>query len=172
MSKRYAILDADGTVQNIVAWDGTSKWKHGANRKPVLIETPDVTIGSKFVNGAFQAPLRSIPTLVEKAHRARMAGVNVESAAFPAINGLYGCDDAALARFWRAVGLIQQGGGKTFPAKLKSLPWPLLDGTLVEFVDVQTFLAVHDAVLGYAFALDLVVATKKGPLPAASVKLP
>jgi len=46
--KRYAMINAEGTVYNIVMWDGETPWPNDADQ---LVQHDDVQIGWRLANG-------------------------------------------------------------------------------------------------------------------------
>ena len=131
-------------------------------------------IGWTYTNGVFASnqPAPPAPTLAQQAAAALNAGLNITSNGTPAINGTYACDNAAQAKLNRVYGLIQRAGGNALPGGLSTLPWLLADGkTAVEFTSVAPFLAVEQAIGDYVLALDLIIATGAGMLPAAMVNI-
>ena len=154
-----------------------------AGLTPVVMAAPpasDVTVtGSTvtLVNGVptqelQTAPIPAATILQQQAAAALSAGLSITSTGTPAINGTYPCDNTAQARFSRVYELIQRAGGSAFPAGMTELPWALADGSIVKFASVSTFLAVEQAVGEYVLALDLIIATGSGTLPAASKQIP
>jgi len=51
--KRYAMIDADGTVYNVVMWDGETPWPNDAD---VLVQSDDAGIGWRFASGKLVPP--------------------------------------------------------------------------------------------------------------------
>ena len=119
------------------------------------------------VNGSVVA---KPPTSAQQAIAALAAGLTISSTSTPAINGTYATDDAEQARLNRVYSMIERAGG-VFPSGLTSMPWPLADGTVVEFPSVSVFLNVEQAIGEYVLALDLIRTTNSGTLPSASVTI-
>lgn len=61
----YAIIE-NGTVVNIVIWDGVSEWTPGERQTALKIKDSDtVAIGYTVANGEFIAPVVPVPTQEE-----------------------------------------------------------------------------------------------------------
>lgn len=58
MEKTYALIDADGTVANLIVWDGnTETWSPPEGQAAVAVpEGVAVTIGTRYANGEFEQP--------------------------------------------------------------------------------------------------------------------
>lgn len=54
--KRYAIIDAENTVKNIIIWDEVSTWAPPDNHIMVNVEDVHCDIGWKHENGVFTNP--------------------------------------------------------------------------------------------------------------------
>lgn len=123
------------------------------------------------VTGSWPPPAPA-PTLAQQAQTALGAGLTVTSTATPAISGTYACDAATQSKLASLYNLIQRAGGAAFPAGMTALPWPDMRGAVHSFTAVSDFLNLETAIGNYVLALDLIVTTNSGTLPAASVTIP
>lgn len=127
-------------------------------------------------NGALVAytPPPPVLTLAQQAATALSAGLAIISSGTPSINGTYAVDPASQSKMGLMYNLIQRAGGAAFPGGLTSLPWPVLvggTGGVVMFNSVSEFLTVETILGDYVLALDLIVTTGAGSLPAASITI-
>lgn len=83
---RYAIVDADGNVENITEWDGESQWSPPSGMTAVLCENePDAERGGTYINGVFTRAVR--PVLVAEPDSSladKIAALQAELAALAA----------------------------------------------------------------------------------------
>ena len=54
--KRYAIIDSNGLVDNIILWDEAAEWSPPENMTMVKAEDIACGIGWKYENEVFTAP--------------------------------------------------------------------------------------------------------------------
>ena len=58
--KRYAIIDSNGTVDNIILWDEAAQWSPPESMTMVNVEDVLCSIGWKYENEMFTNP--NLPT--------------------------------------------------------------------------------------------------------------
>lgn len=63
MSKRYALVDSNGLIQNVIIWDGVSEWSPPDGLTEVEDTAQVATIGGTYLNGVFTAPPPPPPLL-------------------------------------------------------------------------------------------------------------
>ncbi|HEX6860024.1 MAG TPA: hypothetical protein VF138_07475 [Caulobacteraceae bacterium] len=55
MSNRYALLDSEGLVVNVIAWDGLAPWSPADGE--TAVEAPDwVSVDWRSIDGVWTAP--------------------------------------------------------------------------------------------------------------------
>jgi hypothetical protein len=54
--KRYAIIDSNGLVENIILWDEASEWSPPEGMSMVKVEDVVCNMGWKYENEVFTAP--------------------------------------------------------------------------------------------------------------------
>lgn len=54
--KRYAVVNQENTVENIILWDEVSQWEPPEGRSLVKVEEAVCDIGWKHENGVFTNP--------------------------------------------------------------------------------------------------------------------
>lgn len=111
------------------------------------------------------------PSMQQQVSSLLAAGLTITSTATPALNGTYMCDPASQANISGVFGLIQQGGGNSFPNGMASLPWATAQG-VVTFEKVSDWMNMAKAVGGFILDATLVAVTGQGSLPPASVTIP
>ena len=112
------------------------------------------------------------PTARQQAVLALATGLTIVSASLGLVapGVVFACDDAAQNRISRMQSLIAASGG-IFPAGLSSLLWVDAAGAPHALTTVAQFQALGDAIGTYALALEEIIATGAGTLPAASVTI-
>ena len=111
------------------------------------------------------------PTLLDLAQAAMAAGVTIQSASTPALNGTYACDPQTISDIQAETVFLLVNGGQ-FTAGT-SLQWPHASGALHTFTSAAQFEAWASAVARYVGALRAVINGIPGAsLPASPVTIP
>lgn len=59
--QRYALINNENIVENIVSWDGVSEWTPPENTTCFNVEDIECEIGSSYDGTAFTPPTRTKP---------------------------------------------------------------------------------------------------------------
>ncbi len=136
--------------------------------------TPGVACGwiASFVNGAwtFSAPAIPVLTLQQQAQASVSAGLTITSTGTPALDGKYTCDGIAQGKIASVSTYILVNS--KFPGGAASYPWIDAAGAPHTFPTTGAFQAFATAVADYVAALDQIIATGTGTLPASSAAIP
>ena len=97
------------------------------------------------------------------------AGLTVNSTSEPAINGTYAIDPATQGKIAAVEVYIMKAG--TFPGGVSTYPWSDTSGTIHTFPNTATFQAWATAIADHVSAIDTIIATGTGSLPAATVTI-
>lgn len=108
------------------------------------------------------------PTLAQQATALLGEGLAVTSSSTAALDGTYGCDDAAQARLNRIAVYLQING--TFPQGSSTIVWLDAAGGKHTF-DAAQFKALATAIGDYVAALDDVILGLSSTLPTASATI-
>jgi hypothetical protein len=60
--QRYALINSENIVENIVSWDGVSEWTPPENMTCINVESIQCDIGSSYDGTVFTPPARLEPT--------------------------------------------------------------------------------------------------------------
>jgi len=115
-------------------------------------------------------PATPTPTPAQQAAAAISAGVQVISTNTPALNGTYAIDPASQMKIMATSQYISVNG--KFYGGATTYPWLDMSGTAHTFPSVAEFQAFASAVAAYVAALDVIVASDSGTLPAQPVTIP
>ena len=115
-------------------------------------------------------PPAPVLTVAQQAQAALSAGLTVTSASLGLAAVAFAVDDNAQNRLARMQSLIQAAGG-VFPAGVSSLLWVDKAGATHALMTVAQFNALGGALGSYALALEEIIATGAGALPASTITI-
>ncbi len=133
--------------------------------------TPGVTQGWLYGNGTFSAPpAAAAPSLAAQAAARISAGLQITSTSTPTLNGTYSVDGIAQGRI-AAISTYILVNGK-FPRSQTSYSWMDLAEQPHVFTQTAQFQAFATAIADYVAALDEIILTNSGALPATTAPIP
>lgn len=143
MSKPYAVIDVNGSVTNVIMWDGAEvegvpTWVPPENHAAVQID--NAVIGGTYLNGVYAAPVQPAPPSPTPAHQAAAllaSGLELKSTGTPALNGTYSVTVQSIANVSNVTTYILKNN--KFPAGVTQMPWVDKDGNPHLFPTVETF---------------------------------
>jgi hypothetical protein len=136
---------------------------------------PSVVPGWTYDGTTFAAPVAPTLTLAQQAMIALGAGCHIVSTGTPAINGVYPLDFASQVKTIALTTYIAANG--TFPATVSepggASTWPRYDvnGVAHVFPNTTTFMVWATNIANYTAALDLIVDSGSGSLPAQPITM-
>ncbi len=167
---RYLTLDGSDNV--LSTYDGPA-----ANAPAGAVSVTEATLaglpfpctGWKCVSGALVAPAAPpAPTLSQQAQAALAAGMQLASTGTPALNATYPCDAAT---FQQVAGIVAAiGAGLGLPGGGATFNWPDASGTPHAFT-AASFSAFAKAMMNFLYALNAIVGSDSGTLPAQPVEI-
>jgi hypothetical protein len=123
--------------------------------------------GSSWTFSAPPAPPG--PTLAQQAALALTTGLLISSGSIPTLNGTYAVDPIAQGRIASVSTYILVNS--RFPGGVMSYPWIDLANQPHVFPDTTAFQSFATAIADYVAALDLIIVTGTGTLPAATATI-
>lgn len=172
---QYAYFDHTQPAPSpVIGWYDTAAFAYPAlpEADDLLELTPEewaARLGAAWgvAAGALVAmPAPPGPSPAQQAMAALGQGLTVTSTGTPALDATYAVDAAAQAKMTATELYILKNG--TFPGGSTTIAWPDIAGTLHTFPSTAVYAAWATAIADYVAALDLVIATDTGTLPAAA----
>jgi len=75
----YAVVDSNGNVINICAWDGVSLWSPPEGTTAVLCDDePNAEIGGTYINGVFARAVVEVPVVISESLTDKIAALQAQ----------------------------------------------------------------------------------------------